>query len=140
MSKPCRRSAGSWPSDVLCSELVEVFTKSRIDAGAPMVAIVEAISETEAVLSCEAPMRRGGAILVKASAWSFRARVAGCRKDAGSPGFLVLARFEEPFRWTAAVFSPEHMLDLRILAGQNTASQTHLQPTGARVFTAGQSF
>jgi len=105
-----------------------------------MVAIVEAISETEAVFSCEAPMRRGGAILVNAASWSFRARVAGCRKDAEAQGFLVLARFEDPFRWTAEAFCPEHMLDLRSLAAHDKASQAQLQPTAARVFAAGQSF
>jgi hypothetical protein len=117
-----------------------VFTKSRSDAAASVVAIMEAISHTEAVLSCDVPMRRGRAILVKAAAWSFRACVTGCRKDAESSGFLVLAKFETPFRWTAEVFCPEHMLDLRTLSKPDAASVASSQPMPVRVLTAGQSF
>lgn len=128
MSTTSRRKYRTWPSDVLCSELVQVLAKSRLSPGASIVAIVEAISRTEAVLSSEAPMRRGGAIQVNASSWSFRARVVGCRKDKELRGYAVLVRFEDPFCWTAAAFCPAHMLELT------------LEPAPARVLTAGQSF
>ena len=136
MLNSSRQRFEPWHSDIQCSELVEVLTKSRIDVRPSMVAIVVAISEIEAVLSCEAPLRRGGPIHVNAASWSFRARVTGCRKDPGLAGYSVLAKFEEPFRWSAEAFRPESMLDLKTLAGQDSASQT----TPARVITAGQSF
>jgi hypothetical protein len=139
MWKSPRRSATTWPSDVLCSELVQVLANTRTDAGGSMSAIVEAISETEAVLACEAPIRWGRSVLISGSSWSFRARAAGCRKHAGSAGYLVLARFEDPFRWTSDAFRPEHMLDLRTLGRQDTASPVRPQQA-PRVLTAGQLF
>jgi hypothetical protein len=140
MSKLSRRNVRTWPSDILCSELVEVLEKSRIHGGVPMIAVIEAISETEAVLSCETTMRRGAAIQVNGSSWSFRARVAGCRKDVGLRRHAVLVRFADPFRWGAGGFCPEHMVDLRSVFGQDAASQTPPQATAPRVFAAGQSF
>ena len=76
MKNPMRRKARSWPSQFLCSELVEVRTKA--DA---TVANLEAIGEKEAVLLCEELMARGKPVLIKASSRVFRLRVAGCRKD-----------------------------------------------------------
>lgn len=129
MSKLPRRRVDSWPSEVLCSELVMLLTKSQEDGSASIAAIVEAISETEAVLSVESAIRRGRAIQVNATSWSFRAMVIGCRKDEEMDRYTVLVRFENSFRWSAEAFSPAHALDLR-------------SPEAAppRVLAAGQSF
>lgn len=138
MSKSPRRGATTWPSDILCSEFVQVFARAETLENASAPAVIEAISETEAVLYSEAPMRRGAAVQVSADSWSFQARIAGCRKDAETSGFLILARFEEPFRWTAGTFSPKHTFDIRTLAGLEISAQTQQQFT-ERVISAGQS-
>ena len=129
MSKSSRRRVDSWPSEVLCSELVMLLTEPQMDGSESTAAIVEAISETEAVLSVESAIRRGRAIQVKASSWSFRALVVGCRKDEEMDRYTVLVRFEDSFRWTAEAFSPAHVLDLR-----------SPMATAPRALAAGQSF
>jgi hypothetical protein len=117
-----------------------VVAKSRAQAGESIAAILEAISETEAVLSSDTPMRRGRVIQVKATSWSFRACVAGCRKDEELGCYTVLVKFEDAFRWKADDVCPEHMLELRMLAGLDSASPDSQRPTPERAFAAGQSF
>lgn len=117
MSKSSSPGAKGWVSDVLCAELAQLHTGSQ-----KTPAVLESIAETHAVLWCEEPVRRGRIVDIQAACWSFRARVAGCRKDKALQAYLILVRFFDPFRWTIDAFCPEHMLELGQPAAEGSAS------------------
>jgi len=131
MPKSSRRNVKTWPSEVLCSELVEVCS-----GGEAIAANLEAISAIEAVILCDTAMRRGRTVLVKADSWDFPARVTGCRKEEMALGYRVLLVFRDPFRWNRQIFCPEHMLDLGEMVKTRVAAP---EPAIAdRAFAAGQ--
>lgn len=127
------KSPRSWPADYLCSELVQVCTKSD-----ETVANLEAIGDGAAVVLCEAPMRWGSAVLMKAASCAFRARVTGCRKDEIVPGYRVLLEFREHVVWNRKIFSPQHLVDIGELA-RRAQSQPEEIPRVERVLSAGQA-
>jgi hypothetical protein len=133
IAKSPRRSARSWPTNFLCSELVRVGTKSG-----ETVANLEAIGERSAVVLCEEPMPRGRSVLMRAASCVFRARVAGCRKDGIVPGYRVLLEFREHVVWDRKIFSPDHLVDMAELARQ-TESQLAEMPAEKRTARAGGS-
>jgi hypothetical protein len=102
------------------------------------VANLEAIDENAAVILCETPMRRGKAVLMKASSCALRGRVAGCRKDEIVPGYRVLLEFSEHVVWNRNLFSPEHLVDMQELAKEALLGA---EKTSAieRAFSAGQT-
>jgi hypothetical protein len=135
MKNSPRRDARSWPSQFLCSELVEVRTKAD-----KTVANLEAIGEKEAVLLCEEPLSRGKPVLIRASSRVFRARVAGCRKDEIVPGYRVLVAFCGQFQWDQKIYTPKHLLDTKALAQQNEMPEMKTMGAGqgfSAEFTAG---
>ena len=89
----------------LCSHLVSVAA-SETDSGTG-VALLEEISATGVRLLAEEPIPEGSRARLKTAEFEVGVVVTGCRVRADD--FQVEARFDESFRWTPDVWSPDHL-------------------------------
>lgn len=89
----------------LCSHLVSVVAaETSSETG---VALIEEISAAGVRLVAEEPISEGSRAQMKADGFEVGIVVTECRVRADD--FQVEARFDEEFRWTPDVWSPDHL-------------------------------
>ncbi len=91
--------------NLLCSHL------ARVDAiGSPAQdAVLEEISQNEAVLSLDCPIRRGTDVLIDCRDCELRGKVMGCQKWAG--GYMADVEFAPDAPWMPDEFHPDGLFN-----------------------------
>ena len=113
--------------NVLCSELVAVRLRAKT-----IIANLDAIGDRGAMLSSAVPFRRGQPVCIEGTSSRFPACVLDCRRK-GTLGYEITLEFPKQFQWNKGLFTPEHMLDLKELFGEEAPSTTTLP---VRAFSA----
>ena len=89
----------------LCSHLVRIIRPG--DPGNDTTGLLEEISETEALLSAEAPAEAGDRIAFEADGFKAWARVTSCtlRED----NYAIVCAFDPDWRWNPHHWRPDHL-------------------------------
>lgn len=93
---------------VLCSSLLEIVLPTDRHLPAPVVGVVEDISERGLCISVEVPLRPGSTVELNGTDQVIHATVKHCNSDEAG-GYHVGLEFTPSFEWAAGSEWPEHL-------------------------------